>query len=102
MSKSWLRNKHMRKHWTGESSFIARQGRSIKNKHRQDEAPKNSPSRYIMERISVTKVSWLQESTSFGGHSIPKGGHRKVSGIVRAKVREEVRDIINNSINDSK
>ena len=44
-------------------------------------------------------MAWLQESTSFGGHKIPKGGHRKVSGIVRAKVREEVRrEIVNELI----
>lgn len=67
--------------------------------HRRDETPKNCPSRYILQRIGVCKVAWLQESISFGGHSIPKGGHRKVSGIVRAKVREEARKEIEENIN---
>jgi hypothetical protein len=60
------------------------------NPHRLDEVPKNNPSRYITEHCSAD-VHWLQESTSFGGHSIPKGGHRRVSGLVRANVKEEVR-----------
>lgn len=66
--------------------------RSSHNKHRMDNMPKNSPSRFITVRIRADKVSWLQESTSFGGHSIPKGGHRKVSGILRAKLKEELRE----------
>ena len=48
------------------------------------------PSRYITTHCSAD-VQWLQESTSFGGHSIPNGGHRIVSGLVRAKVKREVR-----------
>ena len=43
-------------------------------------------------------VSWLQESTSYGGHSIPTGGHRKVSGIVRARVKEEIRKEIDDEL----
>ena len=61
-----------------------------RNPHRIDEMPKNNPSRYITTHCSAD-VGWLQESTSFGGHSIPKGGHRRVSGLVRASVKEEVR-----------
>ena len=45
-------------------------------------------------------VGWLQESTSFGGHSIPTGGHRRVSGLVRACVKEEVRKQIEIELND--
>ena len=68
----------------------------VRNEHRQDECPKNKPSKFITTRCSLSKVAWLQESTSYGGHKIPKGGHRKVSGIVRTKVREEVRrEIVN-------
>ena len=61
-----------------------------RNPHRLDEVPKNHPSRYITDHCRAC-VNWLQESSSFGGHSIPKGGHRKVSGLVRASVKEEVR-----------
>ena len=71
-----------------------------RNPHRLDEMPKNSPSRYITTHCCAQKVSWLQESTSFGGHSIPKGGHRKVSGLVRASVKEEVRKEIETELSD--
>lgn len=98
MSHSKLQNKYMRKHWKGRSFFAAKANLPVRNEHRQDECPKNKPSKFITTRCSIMKVSWLQESTSFGGHKIPKGGHRKVSGIVRAKVREEVRSEIANEI----
>lgn len=88
----------MRSKWKGHSFFASKADDPVRNEHRQDEAPKNWPSRYISQRIGACKVAWLQESTSFGGHSIPKGGHRKVSGIVRAKVREEVRKEIEGEI----
>ena len=39
-------------------------------------------------------VSWLQEPGSFGGHKPKKGGHRMVSGIVRAKEKEELKEDI--------
>lgn len=89
MSRSKLHNKFMRKQWKGR--FATKADLPVRNEHRQDECPKNKPSKFITTRCNISKVSWLQESTSFGGHKIPKGGHRKVSGIVRAKVREEVR-----------
>ena len=72
------------------------------NKHRMDEMPKNKPSRFIAVRIRADKVSWLQESTSFGGHSIPKGGHRRVRGILRAKLKEELRDQIKSTIDETR
>ena len=69
------------------------------NPHRQDEVPKNNPSRYITTHCSAY-VYWLQESTSFGGHSIPKGGHRRVSGLVRASVKREVQKQIDNELSN--
>lgn len=98
MSRSKLHNKYMRKRWKGRSLFTAKAGLPVRNEHRQDECPKNKPSKYVTTRCSWSKVAWLQESTSFGGHKIPKGGHRKVSGIVRAKVREEVKREIKNEL----
>ena len=95
MSRSKLHNKYMRKRWKGRSWLAVKTGLPVRNEHRQDECPKNKPSKHITTRCSSIKVAWLQESTSFGGHKIPKGGHRKVSGIVRAKIREEVRREIN-------
>ena len=99
MSHSKLHNKFMRKQWKGRSLFTAKADHLVRNEHRQDECPKNKPSKFITTRCSFSKVAWLQESTSFGGHKIPKGGHRKVSGIVRAKVREEVRREIDRTMN---
>lgn len=68
------------------------------NKHRLDEMPKNRPSKYIQMRCDTSKVSWLQEPGTFGGHRVKHQGHRMVSGIVRQKVKEEVRQKIQNSI----
>ena len=100
MSKSRLRNKWMRKKYAKSDCLymcMNKQG-SGHNPHRLDEAPKNRPSRYITEHCSAS-VHWLQESTSFGGHSIPKGGHRRVSGLVRANVKREVNKQIDLELN---
>ena len=99
MFRSKLHNKFMWLQWKGRSLFTAKADHPVRNEHRQDECPKNKPSKFITTRCSFSKVAWLQESTSFGGHKIPKGGHRKVSGIVRAKVREEVRREIDRTMN---
>ena len=99
MSHSKLHNKFMRKQWKGRFLFTAKADHPVRNEHRQDECPKNKPSKFITTRCSFSKVAWLQESTSFSGHKIPKGGHRKVTGIVRAKVREEVRREIDRTMN---
>ena len=99
MSHSKLHNKFMRKQWKGRFLFTAKADLPVRNEHRQDECPRNKPSKFITTRCSFSKVAWLQEFTSYGGHKIPKGGHRKVSGIVRAKMREEVRrEIVNELI----
>ena len=65
-----------------------------RNKHRLDEMPKNRPSRFIQTRCDISKVSWLQEPGTFGGHKVKHQGHRMVSGIVRQKLKEEVRIIL--------
>ena len=70
-----------------------------RNPHRQDEVPKNKPSLYVTTHCSAC-VYWLQESTSFGGHSIPRGGHRRVSGLVRASVKREIQKQIDSELND--
>ena len=98
MSHSKLHNKFMRKQWKGRSLFKAKADHPVRNEHRQDECPRNKPSKFITTRCSFSKVAWLQEFTSYGGHKIPKGGHRKVSVIVRAKMREEVRHEIVNEL----
>ena len=92
MSRSRLRDQWMRK----EYANVGRQNIGH-NPHRMDEVPKNSPSRYIKTHCTAD-VHWLQESTSYGGHHIPKGGHRRVSGIVRANVKEEIRKQISEEL----
>lgn len=71
-----------------------------RNPHHLDEVPKNCPSRYIITHRDVIKVRWLQESTSFGGHSIPTGGHRRVSGLLRASVKREIQKQIKSELNN--
>ena len=80
----------MKSRWQGESFKARKMGEPIRNLHRQDEAPKNRPSKYISTRCDAIMVRWLQEPGSFKGHKPRKGGHRMVSGIVRAKVKKEV------------
>lgn len=97
MSRSKLKDKWMRKNWDGRSQFR----KNPHNIHRTDECPKNKVSKYISIRISDFKVTWLQEPGSFfGGHKPRKGGHRRVSGIVRAKVKNEIRNEIDEQINE--
>ena len=103
MSRSHLRNRYLRNMMDAYSTIRINQNiRSSHNKHRMDEMPKNKPSRFIAVRIRVDKISWLQESTSFGGHSIPKGRHRKVSGILRAKLKEELREQTKSAIDETR
>ena len=100
MSRSKLRNKWMQKVYAdfGRSFANSKRQKSHRNPHHLDEVPKNSPSRYITTHCGAY-VHWLQESSSYGGHSIPKGGHWRVSGLVRAKVRKEIRNQINEELN---
>ena len=100
MSKSYLRNKYMCECYKGQSFVVARWNRKIRNKHRQDEMPKNVPPKHIIEHIDIIKVAWLQEPGSFGGHKPRKGGHRMVSGIVRAKVKKAHRKFIDSSFSE--
>ena len=92
MSRSKLQDKWMRKQFSKPHVPYTRRNMRDPNRnpHRLDEVSKNHPSRYITTHCGVN-VHWLQESTSFGGHSIPKGGHRMVSGLVRANVKIEIR-----------
>ena len=68
-----------------------------RNRHKLDEMPKNRPSKFIQLRCESSKVSWLQESGTFGGHKVKHQGHRMVSGILRQKVKEEIMQEIRDS-----
>lgn len=69
-----------------------------RNPHRLNEMPKNRPFCHIVMRCS--NVEWLQESGSFGGHKVKHEGHRMVSGIVRQKVKEELRQQISDELSE--
>ena len=99
MSRSILQSKWMRKNYSNPYVSYTRRNMkdSHRNPHRLDEVSKNRPSRYITTHCK-NQIHWLQESTSFGGHSIPKGGHRMVSGLVRAKVKIEIRKQIESEL----
>ena len=99
MSKSILKSKFMRRRYHGQSFNKARGDRPIHNPHRLDEMPKNGPSRLVETHCSAW-VEWLEDSGSFGGHSRPKGGHRRVSGLVRASLKSEARKLILEQLQD--
>lgn len=80
----------MRKITTGQSYFPYTPKDKVRNKHRQDEMPKNYPSKLITMHCSAD-VDWLNHPGSFGGHKPRQGGHRRVSGLVRASLKEELR-----------
>ena len=60
-----------------------------RNPHKQDEMSKNHVSKYVSTH-GGSYAAWMEDATSFGGHKRQKGGHRRVSGIVRANVEEEI------------
>ena len=90
MSRSYLRDKWMRKCTTGQSFSRSKLKEVIRNKHRQDEMPKNRASKLVAMHCSAD-VEWLNHPGSFGGHKPRRGGHRRVSGLVRASLKEELR-----------
>ena len=84
MSRSYLRNRYMK---------VVMGSSDRRNPHHFDEMPKNRASKYITAHCKKS-LSWLQEASSFCGHKVHTNGHRMVSGMVRQKVREEIRKII--------
>ena len=69
-----------------------------RNPHRLDEMPKNSPSKFIGSRFGRDKITWVQEHSTTWGHRPVRNGHSMISGIVRQKVKEEIRKEIQNSL----
>ena len=60
-----------------------------RNSHHLDDMPKNRPSKFISCRCE--KVTWVQENSTTWGHRPVRNGHSMISGIVRQKVKEEIR-----------
>jgi hypothetical protein len=90
MSRSYLRDKWMRKNTTGQSYFPYTPKDKVRNKHRQDEMPKNKASKLVTMHCSAD-VDWLNHPGYCEGHRPRRGGHRRVSGLVRASLKEELR-----------
>lgn len=89
MSRSKLKSKWMNKKISSEIERPYSYLKATDNSHKFDEMPKNRPSKHITSKCA--KAGWLQEPGTFGGHKPKKGGHRMVSGIVRAKTKNEIR-----------
>ena len=98
MSRSILKDKFMRSRYVGRSFKESHWNDPIHNPHRQDEMPKNTPSRLIQIHCPWVKVEWLQSSSTFRGHACPKDGHRQVSGLVRASLKRETQKLITEQI----
>ena len=92
MSRSYLRDKEILKRFR----FMHSLG---KNPHKRDEMPKNHVSKYVSTH-GGSYAAWMEDATSFGGHKRQKVGHRMVSGIVRAHVKEEIRQQINEQMEE--
>ena len=86
MSRSRLRNKWVRRR-ENLDDITSSNGR--KNKHRLDNMPRNRPSRMVSSHCSAD-IDWLEHPGSFGGHKPRPGGHRLVSGLVRASLKREM------------
>ena len=93
MSRSYLRDKWMRKITAGHSVSASKQKAKNRNKHCQDEMPKNKASKLVVNHCSAD-VDWLDHPGSFGGHKPRRGGHRRVRGLVRASLKEELRKML--------
>ena len=95
MSRSYLRDKHM----DNEEWFFGNKN-TAKNPHKYDERPKNNPSKYILTKVSSWKIEWLEKTPFCRGHYRPRNYHNLINGIVRAKQKEENRQIINEQLNE--
>lgn len=91
MSRSYLRSKYM----SGDNKS------NTKNPHKYDEIPKNRPSKRILSRCSIWKIFWLEDTPYCRGHYRQRNYHNLINGIVRAKIKEENRQMINEQILDS-
>lgn len=67
--------------------------KTYKNRHRLDEMPKNHPSKLVQMHCGAV-VDWLQDATYCGGHKRQRYGHRQVSGLVRANLKQECRKLV--------
>ena len=89
MSRSYLKSKFLKTGWEYKMS---------RNPNRLDEMPMNSPSKYISCRCPSIKVEWVQGHCTTWGHHPDKHGRTRISGIVRQKVKKEIRQEIQEAV----
>lgn len=80
----------MRRCYTGWSWKSSHWDDPIRNPHRQDEIPKNRPSKLVLIHCHCSINRMLGWST-FRGHACSTGAHRQVRGLVRASLKREQR-----------
>ncbi len=90
MSRSELRDNFMRRCYTGPSFKSSKWDDPVHNPHRQDEMPKNSPSKLVLIHCHCC-IHRMMGSPTFRGHSSSTGTHRQVRGLVRASQKREQR-----------
>lgn len=89
MSRSYLKSKFLKTGWEYKIS---------RNPNRLDEMPKNSPSKFISCRCPSIKIDWVQGHCTTWGHHPDKHGRTRISGIVRQKVKKEIRQEIQEAV----
>lgn len=67
--------------------------------YRKELGHKNHPSKRITAYCEEQAVRRLQEKSV--GHRIPTGGHSRVNGIVRANEKRIIKQMIDNSFDDT-
>ena len=72
----------------------------MKKKYRYNYAPSNHPSKFITCRCDRVKVVRLQQHSTTWSHKPVRNGLTMVSGIVRQKVKEEIREEIGRELEE--
>ena len=78
---------------------IKRYTKNKRNRHRVDEMPKNSISKLISTHSSACKAMIETLNKQCIGHKLRKGGHRIVSGLIRANLKRETQKEIKEELN---
>jgi len=96
MSRSYLKSKWVLKY----INRFCKDEIVEQNPHKYDEMPKNwiRTPKHIVSKCKT--YDHYQDPGSFTGHRPMRWGHRMVSGIVRQKNKEELRDQINSQLED--
>lgn len=74
--------------------YVQKKQKTIKNKmkikyRRTDYEPKNHASKFVTCRCDWKKIDWVQRHSCVWSHKPDKHGRKKVTGIVRQKVKEK-------------